>query len=307
VSPAGADTIRSRIRVVKGGATLGGAVPYLLLAPALVLFCAVFIYPLIEGVKSSTQFYQYGRVQHGVGLHNYLDVWRDGEFRSALAKTLRFVVIVVPIETALGLGLAMLCVREIPLIRLVRSTLIVPMAVMPIVVGIIFRLTYDTDVGLLAAAGDPLGLAPPEILTSGTRTFLGIVAMDVWEWTPLMFLILLAGLQSLPEEPLEAARVDGASAWRAFLDVTIPLLRPVLAVAVTLRAIDAFGTFDQVFSLTQGGPGTATELVTLYGYKTAFKFQQYGFAAAMLVMVALVTLAVALLAAHLTRRQAAPE
>lgn len=295
----------ARVRLAtRDGTVLRSVAPYLLLAPALLLFCAVFVYPLVEGVRTSTQFYQYGRAFHGVGLHNYLEVWRDGEFRSALAKTLRFVVVVVPVETALGLGLAMLCVREIPFIRLVRSVLIVPMAVMPVVVGIIFRLIYDSDVGLLGASTQVVGLGAPDILTSGARTFVGIVAMDVWEWTPLMFLILLAGLQSLPEEPFEAARVDGASAWRAFLDVTIPLLRPVLAVAVTLRAIDAFGTFDQVFSLTQGGPGTATELISLYGYKTAFKFQQYGFAAAMLLMVALVTLAVALLAARLARRQA---
>jgi multiple sugar transport system permease protein len=131
------------------------------------------------------------------------------------------------------------------------------------------------------------------------------VAMDVWEWTPLLFLILLAGLQSLPQEPFEAARVDGAGAWRTFVDHTLPMLAPVLAVAIVLRTIDAFTTFDQVYVLTHGGPGNATELISIYGYDTFFQFQQYGYAAAMLLMVSLVVIACAILAIRLMRRQAA--
>ncbi|TGS33996.1 sugar ABC transporter permease, partial [bacterium M00.F.Ca.ET.180.01.1.1] len=103
--------------------------------------------------------------------------------------------------------------------------------------------------------------------------------------------ILLAGLQSLPHEPIEAARVDGAGAWRVFADLTFPMMRPVLAVAIVLRTIDAFGTFDQVFVLTRGGPGEATRLISIYGYDTAFKFQQTGYAAALFVTIGLVVLA----------------
>ena len=118
-----------------------------------------------------------------------------------------------------------------------------------------------------------------QILGHPTRAFLGLVALDVWEWTPLMFLILLAGLQSLPVEPFEAA-ASTARAPGAFVDHTLPMLRPVLAIAIVLRTIDAFGTFDQVFVLTRGGPGEATRLLSIYGYDTAFKFQQTGYAAA---------------------------
>ena len=128
------------------------------------------------------------------------------------------------------------------------------------------------------------------------------MALDVWEWTPLMFLILLAGLQSLPQEPFEAARVDGAGPWRIFLDLTLPMLRPVLAIAIVLRAIDAFGTFDQVFVLTHGGPGEATKLVSIYGYDTSFKFQETGYAAAMFVAIGLIVLAFALFAVRLLKR-----
>jgi multiple sugar transport system permease protein len=131
------------------------------------------------------------------------------------------------------------------------------------------------------------------------------VLLDVWEWTPLLFLILLAGLQSLPVEPFEAARVDGATSWRTFLDHTLPMLRPTILVAVTLRAIDALTTFDQVYVLTRGGPGTSTQLISIYGYQTFFQFQQVGYAAAMLFMVALVMLVAAALAIALMRRRSA--
>src|SRR5262249_57479663 len=106
--------------------------------------------------------------------------------------------------------------------------------------------------------------------------FVGVVVLEVGEWRPLMFLIMLAGIQSLPVEPFEAAKVDGAGSWRTFLDHTLPMLRPIIAVAVALRTIDAFTTFDQVFVLTGGGPGTSTQLISIYGYNTAFKFTQYG-------------------------------
>jgi len=126
--------------------------------------------------------------------------------------------------------------------------------------------------------------------------------LDVWEWTPLMFLILLAGLQSLPQEPFEAALVDGAGPWRTFLDFTLPMMRPVLAIAIVLRTIDAFGTFDQVFVLTHGGPGEATKVISVYGYEVAFKFQQTGYAAALFVTVGLIVLAFAIAAVRLLRR-----
>jgi multiple sugar transport system permease protein len=174
--------------------------------------------------------------------------------------------------------------------------------VTPVVVGIVFRLIYASDVGLLSALAQGVGLSPPEILGQETPAFLGLVLLDVWEWTPLMFLILLAGIQSLPVEPFEAARVDGAGAWRTFLDHTLPMLKPVLLVAIVLRTIDALTTFDQVYVLTHGGPGTATQLVSIYGYDTFFRFQQFGYAAAMLLMVALVVIAASIVGVRLLRR-----
>ncbi|MBA2536248.1 MAG: sugar ABC transporter permease [Actinobacteria bacterium] len=285
------------------GAGLDRALPYLLLAPAVLVALAVFVYPVLDGIRASLHFYRFGRALDYVGFENYRDVLADERFRDALWVTLKFVFLAVSIETVLGLALALLCARELRFIRLARTVLIVPMIVTPVVVGIVFRLIYASDVGLVTALSESFGGDQVQILSREGTAFIGLVALDVWEWTPLMFLILLAGIQSLPVEPFEAARVDGAGSWRVFVDHTLPMLAPVLAVAIVLRTIDAFTTFDQVFVLTRGGPGTATQLISIYGYNTAFKFQQTGFAAAMLFMVALVVLAFAALAVRLMRRR----
>jgi multiple sugar transport system permease protein len=297
--------VQRTVRARRQGAGLDRFLPYLLLAPAVLLVLAVVVYPLISGVQESRQFYRFGSAISNVGWGQYRQALDDPLFTGALWTTLKFVFFAVAIETALGLGLALLCLRELPFIRTLRLILIVPMVVTPVVVGIVFRLIYASDVGLLSAASGLVGGGSIGILDNNAGAFWGLVALDVWEWTPLIFLILLAGLQSLPQEPFEAARVDGAGTWRTFVDHTLPMLAPVLVVAIVLRTIDAFTTFDQVYVLTHGGPGTSTQLISIYGYDTFFRFQQYGYAAAMLLMVALVVLASAFLAVRLMRRQAA--
>jgi multiple sugar transport system permease protein len=296
---------RRTVRGRQQGAGLDRVLPYLLLAPAVLLVLAVVVYPLISGVQTSMKFYRFGNAISDVGLDQYRQAFDDPLFTGALWTTLKFVTAAVAIETLLGLGLALLCLRELPFIRAMRVLLIVPMVVTPVVVGIVFRLIYASDVGLFSSLSGLVGGGSVGILDSESRAFWGLVLLDVWEWTPLIFLILLAGLQSLPQEPFEAARVDGAGAWRTFVDHTLPMLTPVLVVAIVLRTIDAFTTFDQVYVLTHGGPGTSTQLISIYGYDTFFRFQQYGYAAAMLLMVALVVLACAFLAVRLMRRQAA--
>jgi multiple sugar transport system permease protein len=297
--------VQRTVRARKQGAGLDRIVPFLLLAPAVLLVAAVVIYPLVTGIQESTKFYRYGRAVADVGFSQYRQAFDDSEFTGAVWTTIKFVTAAVVIETLLGLGLALLCVHELRFIRTMRIVLIVPMVVTPVVVGIVFRLIYASDVGLFSSTSHLVGGGSIGILDNNSGAFWGLVGLDVWEWTPLIFLILLAGLQSLPTEPFEAARVDGAGVWRTFFDHTLPMLKPVLAVAIVLRTIDAFTTFDQVYVLTHGGPGTSTELISIYGYDTFFRFQQFGYAAAMLLMVALVVLAFAFLAVRLMRRQAA--
>jgi multiple sugar transport system permease protein len=278
--------------------------PWLLLVPAAVALAAVAAYPLISGIRSSFRTYRYGRDLGSAGLDNYRVVFGDHVFWTALGTTAKYVALSVTIETLLGLGLALLVANELRFSRLVRVSLLLPMTIAPVVVGVIWRLMYASDIGVANPVFSALGLGNPNVLANPTSAFLGVVAVDVWEWTPLLFLIILAGLQSLPQEPIEAAKVDGAGPVRVFFDHTLPLLRPVLMVAVVLRLIDAVGTFDQIFVLTKGGPGTSTQLISTYAYNTAFQFTQYGRAMAMVVALLVLVLLLTIVAIRFMRRAA---
>jgi multiple sugar transport system permease protein len=164
------------------------------------------------------------------------------------------------------------------------------MVIAPVVVGIIWRLLYNADVGLFSFGVQALTGRSFSVLSSTSMALPALILVDIWEWTPFMFLILLAGIQSLPLEPFEAARVDGANPWNIFVHLTLPMLKPVIVVALLIRALDAFTVFDQVFVLTQGGPGTATEVATLMIYKTAFRFSQFGYGASMAIALLILVL-----------------
>ena len=259
------------------------SLPWLLLAPTVLFVGAMTVLPLAYSVVTSFQEFPLGQAPAFVGLQNYRNLIGDANFLSSLETTLVFTISATGLEFVLGLGLALLLKQEFSFQGTIRSSLIVPMAIAPVVVGIIWRLLYNADVGLFSFAAQALTGHSVSVLSSTTLALPALILVDVWEWTPFMFLLLLAGIQSLPQEPFEAARVDGASAWNIFLHLTMPMLRPVIVVALLIRALDAFTVFDQVFVLTQGGPGTATEVATLMVYKTAFRFSQFGYAASMAV------------------------
>ena len=281
------------------------ASPWLMLAPAAIALAAVAAYPLVSGVRASFRTYRYGRDLGSAGLENYRVVFGDHVFWTALGTTARYVFFAVAIETLLGLGLALLVNEQLRFSRFLRVSLILPMTIAPVVVGVIWRLMYASDIGVVNPLFSSLGLGTPNVLAHPSSAFIGVVAVDVWEWTPLLFLIILAGLQSLPQEPIEAARVDGAGPVRVFFDHTLPLLTPVLMVAVVLRLIDAIGTFDQIFVLTKGGPGTSTQLISTYAYNTAFQFTQYGRGMAMVVALLVMTLLLTVAAIRYMRRASA--
>jgi multiple sugar transport system permease protein len=273
--------------------------------PAAVAMGAVAVYPLVYSIKASFHHYRFGRDFGSTGWTNYHNVIHDTTFWTAIGTTAKYVGLAVAIETLLGLGLALLVSREMRFGGLVRVGLILPMTIAPVVVGVIWRLMYASDIGVVNPIFSSLGLGNPNVLAHEGSAFIGVVAVDVWEWTPLLFLIILAGLQSLPQEPIEAAKVDGAGSVRVFFDHTLPLLMPVLMVAVLLRLIDAIGTFDQIYVLTRGGPGASTQLISTYAYNTAFLFTQYGRAMAMVVALLVMTLLLTVVAIRYMRRAAA--
>lgn len=276
---------------------------YRFLAPLLLLLAAIVAYPLGYSLYLSFTDKEIVRPDYTiVGLENYLDLVSNSDYTTALRNTLVFVALAVTIELLLGLALALALQRQRRLRDLTRAFLLTPMFVTPIAVGLMFRFLLNQQLGAIPAALDVFGVTidffGPQL------ALLTIVAIDVWQWTPFMVLLLLAGLESLPRQPFEAAKVDGASVWLTFRRVTLPLLRPVIAVAVLIRALDAFKVFEYVFATTRGGPGNATDTIQYQIYRTAIQFFRLGEAAAMAFVLVVIVLGLVVLLYRLLLREA---
>jgi len=269
------------------GAGFDLALPYLLLAPAVLIVLCVLVYPLWDGLKASVMFYRFGKPMAFVGLDNYIQLWSDPQFLNSLWVTVRFVFFAVAFETVLGLGLALFCLREFYGIRLLRTILIIPMVVTPVVVAIVFSLIYASDAGMLTAFSEAMGGGQAQILGDPLRAFIGLVALDVWEWTPLMFLILLAGLAGVPEDQLKAATLLGANAWQRFTTIVLPRMNVIIVIALAIRVIENFKIFDTLYIMTGGGPGVATETISVYIYKITTNDLIWGYVAAIALVILL--------------------
>jgi multiple sugar transport system permease protein len=264
---------------------LPAGVPWI--APALGLLFALSIYPLLYSVKVSFTS-EAGRI---TGAH-YARIFSDRLFSVACWQTAVYAGLALTVEFLLGLGLALLVDSLARGRGLFRAGLLTPMLLPPVVAAVVWRLIYNPQFGVLNGTLRQMGISTARLtwISGESSALLSVVLVDIWEWTPFLFLLLSAGLQAIPQEPYEAARIDGASPWRVFRDITLPLLKPAIALSLLLRAMDLARIFDQIFILTQGGPGMATETVSLYIYRTAFRFFNFGYAAAMsFVVLALTT------------------
>lgn len=254
-------------------------------APTVFTLLCIVIFPLIFSLSLSLHdwniFRQEGWQWRGLG--NYADIlFLDPYFRQSLKVTVFYLLGTVPLQFILGLAVALILYRITrKIIGFLRTTLIVPAIMTPIVVGIIWRLMYNPDLGMLNYLLSLIGLPPVNWTGMPMSALPSVMMADIWEWTPFMALILLAGLQALPREPYEAAVVDGASNWQSFRYITLPLLSPVMLVAILIRLMDSFKTFDLIFVLTQGGPGMSTETMNYYTYRYGFKFFHMGYASAL--------------------------
>lgn len=247
-------------------------------APALALLLALSVYPLLYSLWMSVT-----TESGSLTFANYARLPQDHLFLVSLFQTAVYVAIALSIELVLGLALAVLVDGLKHGRALFRASFLAPMLLPPVVSAVVWRLIYNPQFGVLNATLKAFGVDVGHLTwTSGeSSALLSVIAVDVWEWTPFMFLLISAGLQSIPEDPLEAARMDGATDARIFRDIVLPLLKPTIFLAVLLRSMDLVRIFDQVWILTQGGPGFATETVSLYIYRTAFRFFNFGYAAAM--------------------------
>ncbi|WP_028745687.1 carbohydrate ABC transporter permease [Rhizobium mesoamericanum] len=225
-----------------------------------------------------------------VGAGNFVRLFSDTQFHVALWNTTVFTVAAVTAEFVLGLGLALLLDKYIRKLTFLKTVLMIPMMLPPIAVAITWKLIYEPQFGVLNEIMFRLGLPVQAWAGDVNLAMFSIIVADVWQWTPFIFLLMLAGLASLPVEPYEAAALDGASSWQQFRDLTLPFLKPVIAIALLLRVMDALRLFDLVFILTGGGPADRTKVLSLYIYQVAYRFADPGYAAAMSLFVLFVTI-----------------
>ena len=275
--------------------------PYLFLAPSLTVLGVALLYPV--GYMVYASFLNWNPSQHisqaeWVGLRNYVFLLNDPSFRESLSVTLRFAAVVVTLEMLLGVGLALLLDRQLRGMTLLRTLFILPMMIAPIVVGLMWRYMYHPTVGPLNRLLARMGLEPVPWLSDSGWALVSIIIADIWQWTPFIFILALAALQSLPRSAMEAARIDGASGWQQIWHIKLPLMLPVLIVTCLLRLIDAFKVLEVVLVLTNGGPGLSTEIMSLRIARTASEFRELGKAAAMsnLLLVVLMVLTLAMFA-----------
>ncbi len=260
--------------------------PYFLIAPTVAVLLALSIYPLLYAVRVAFQ-----TESSSWTFANFTRLASDSFFLSALWHTLIYATVALTFEFLLGLGLALLLDRPLRGRGVFRAVLLIPMMLPPVVVGVVWRLMLNPDFGAVNGTLKSVGINTDALTwtASPTLAFASVIAVDIWQWTPFMFLVLLAGLQAIPQEPYEAAMIDGANWWQTFLHVTLPMLRPAMLIALLLRTMDLLRVFDQIFILTEGGPGFATETVSLYIYRSAFRFFDFGYAAAMSFVLLIVT------------------
>lgn len=265
--------------------------------PAVVVLVALTLFPLVYTFALSFQNFSYvlpGYNGQWVGTANYEKLVNDSAFWNSVWLISVFTVVGVTVELILGTALAVALDSIETGRRLLTSLLLVPMVLTPIVIGLMFNFLFNAQFGLFSYLLNLVGLGSQNgILGDPATAFPALILTDIWEWTPFMALIVLAGMQALSSEPKEAARVDGASGWQILRFVTLPMLRPLIAVAVLLRAAEAVKEFDKVYILTGGGPGSSTEVVDLFTYRVSFNTWDMSYGAALGVVLFLATMVAA--------------
>lgn len=289
---------------------LNRATPYVFMAPAALVMLLALAYPLAQSVWLSFHQWAIGAPLSSaryIGLENYAILLSDPNVWASIRVTLVFAFAVVVIEVTLGVALALVLDRNIRGMSVFRTIFILPMMVAPIVVGLIWRYLYNEQFGPITTTLRALGLPTVPWLSSPDLALISVIIADVWQWTPFIFILALAALQSLPQSAIEAARIDGATRWQTILHVKLPLMMPVIIVAALLRMIDAFKVLEVIYILTEGGPGLSTEILSLHIYKTAFTSQQLGRASALsnILLLIVVTLTLALFLFNKAREEAA--
>ncbi len=275
---------------------------YYFIVPALVVVGAVIVFPWLFTIWMSAFDWKIGSAAQFVGFANYEKLVTNQRFIESVVRTFYFTALAVIVPLVLGLASAMVFHREFPFRGLLRGIFIMPMMATPVAVALVWTMMFHPQQGVLNYLLSLFGLPPSLWVYSPTLVIPSLVLVEVWFWTPLVMLIVLGGLAALPTEPYESARLDGASEWQLFRYITLPLVAPFLVVAAVIRTIDALKTFDTIYVITGGGPGTASETINLYLYLQAFAFYNIGNASAVVVVFFVIVLALALLLLHVREK-----
>jgi multiple sugar transport system permease protein len=265
---------------------LDRSLKWLLLAPTLLVVGAMAAFPLGYSLLLSLRKWKLARSntpEEFIGLENYINLLTDDpEFWESVRTTLVFVGADVLVTLLFALGVGLLLQKTSRLSAFARVLLMLPFVISPALIGISFRFFLNPEYGIVQAV---LANAVPWFgtkvwLADSTLSMIAVVASDVWHWAPYMTLVMLGGLAGIPRETLEAARVDGASSWAVFRDITLPQLKPVIGIVLLLKTVFALKAFDTIYTLSNGGPGTSTQTLAYFVYQTAFNYYDMGYAAA---------------------------
>ena len=266
-------------------------VPAFYVAPAVLVMAAACLYPVLSAFQLAGYDWSMGTPWSSarwVGLDNFVSAFGNPRVWSSLATTLVFAGVCVSAEMVLGIGLALALEHPVRGMALFRTLFILPMMIAPIAVGLAWRYLFDAQFGLVNAVLGLFGVAAKTWLADPTLAFVAIVIADVWQWTPFVFIMMIAALASVDGSVIEASRIDGANWWQMTFRVKLPMVMHVIAITLMMRLIDAFRVLEVVYVLTFGGPGDSTEILALHIYKTAFVGQQLGVAAAVSVLLLVV-------------------
>jgi multiple sugar transport system permease protein len=255
--------------------------------PAVVLVVGLLVYPILYTLAISTRSYSLGLARYSfVGFDNYERVLTSEQFWAAVTRAAGFTSLSVVVSTALGMAMAIILNRDFRGSRWARTTFLLPMVATPVATSLVWMMMFNPTLGVLNHLLSLVGL-PPSLWVADPRLVIAcLVMVDVWHSAPFAMIVLLAGLRSLPREPVESAMIDGASRLQIFRLITLPMLRPVLVVVLMFRTIDSLKAFDIIWIITAGGPGTSSETLYVYTYNQAFKYMNLGYGSAVIVLFA---------------------
>ncbi len=252
--------------------------------PALVVISAVIVFPWVFTLWMSAHRWTLGQEQSFIGFENYIRLASDGRFWESLWHTLIYTVLSVVAPLFLGTLAALVFDAQFPLRGFLRGVFVMPMMATPVAIALVWTMMFHPQLGVLNYLLSFIGIGPLEWIYNQSTVIPSLVLVETWQWTPLVMLIVLGGLAAVPREPYESAEIDGANAWQKFRYLTMPMIAPFLMIAVIIRSIDAVKSFDIIYAMTQGGPGTASETINIYLYNTAFAYYDIGYGSAMAVV-----------------------